>query len=124
MEAPTGPRLCLEVDEQVVTFDPSLSTDSEARLCLGGHSGNDLVCEQNFASRQHAYIEYKNNDFYLVDCSTNGTVVQTEDNKVVHVHRERLRLWGQGWIALGEAITTSATKIFFFQPQRVSHAMD
>ena len=124
MEAPTGPRLCLEVDEQVVTFDPSLKTDSEARLCLGGSAANDLVCEQSFASREHAYIEYKNNDFYLVDCSTNGTVVQTEDNAVVHIHRDRLRLWGQGWIALGEAVTTSTCKIFFFQPQRANHAVD
>ena len=41
---------------------------------------------------------------YLVDFSTNGTYVQTEDEQVTHVHRGKLKLWGEGWISLGEPL--------------------
>ena len=41
----------------------------------------------------------------LVDHSTNGTYVQTEDEQVTFLRRGEFRLWGDGWIALGEPLS-------------------
>jgi hypothetical protein len=41
----------------------------------------------------------------LVDHSTNGTNVQTEDERISMVHPGEMRWWGAGWISLGEPLT-------------------
>ena len=71
-----------------------LGTDSDANVCIAGQ----------FASRTHARIERRQQYFVLIDQSTNGTFVQTEDERVTFVHRGELRLWGNGWIGLGEPL--------------------
>jgi adenylate cyclase len=73
-----------------------------ARLVLGRGAVADLAVERPFVSRLHARIERRGATFVLVDASTNGTYVQTEDERVRLVRREELRLWGEGWIGLGE----------------------
>ena len=114
MEAPAMPRLVLEVAETKVEL-PARADDQESPgrdgrgqssgLSLGKDTGNDLVTGSPQTSRHHAIIEFKHNDFFLIDASTNGTYVQTEDEQVTHVHRNRIRLWGAGWISLGEPLT-------------------
>lgn len=54
------------------------------------------------ASRVHAHIECTETGFVLVDHSTNGTYVQSEDERVSYIHRQTVRLWGDGWLSLGE----------------------
>ena len=46
----------------------------------------------DYVSRSHAYIEIDGSDFLLVDASTNGSFVQTEDEQVEFVHRGHIRL--------------------------------
>lgn len=81
-------------------------------LTLGTAADNDVVFGGEFASRQHAFIEVHRKDFYLVDTSTNGTFVQTEDERVEYVHRDRVRLWGSGWISLGDPLHKQRPLIF------------
>ena len=123
MEAPQNPqsapqtvvpRLILEVDEASVELclstnaalaDADEDTDEvERKLTLGRDDANQLVWDGEFTSRNHAYIEIQRNDFYLVDASANGTFVQTEDEQIHYVHRNSVRLWGVGWISLGEPL--------------------
>ena len=77
-----------------------------------GCESDDFKILGRFVSRIHARIEPRDRDFVLVDCSTNGTFVQTEDEKVTFVRRQSLRLWGEGWLSLGEPLD-KATAIRF-----------
>ena len=91
-------------------------THAEARdgkvLSIGRGPECDLVVDGRFVSFAHAYIETERDDFFLVDASANGTFLQTEDERVQYVHRGRVRLWGTGWIALGETLHACEPVLF------------
>jgi len=72
-------------------------------LLLGSGADVDLSVPGVNVSGHHAHIEYpqRGRRFELVDHSTNGTLVQTEDDLVHYVHRDRLAMWGEGWLSLG-----------------------
>jgi adenylate cyclase len=74
-------------------------------VTLGALPGSDLQVEGGFTSRRHATIERRRQSYVLVDHSTNGTYVQTEDERVAFVRRGELRLWGEGWISLGDDLS-------------------
>ena len=103
MDAHYYPRLVLEVEDRSTEICPP-GADDNVEFSIGRDAANDFVYGSKLASRHHARIERCHKDFYLVDCSTNGTFVQTEDEQVTHVHRGRLKLWGQGWISLGQPL--------------------
>lgn len=72
---------------------------------LGALATTGLQVAGPYTSRSHATIERRKLDFVLVDHSTNGTFVQTEDERVAFVHRGEVRLWGDGWISLGDPLS-------------------
>ena len=84
--------------------DRQLTVEDDAPAVLGSADSADLIVASPHASRTHAHIEHRKQFFVLVDHSTNGTFVQTEDEQVTHLRRGELRLWGNGWIALGEPL--------------------
>lgn len=108
MDVQDCPQLTLEYQGTSV----KLAADSDERLTLGTARECDLVGHARFTSRHHAYLECRNQDFYLVDHSTNGSFVQTEDEQVTRVHRSSLRLWGRGYIGLGEPLHSSIPVVF------------
>jgi len=113
MDAHTQPTLVLEFG--AVTAAVSLASDTDrSTYSLGKDKSNDFVHAGELTSRLHARIERQHKDYYLIDCSTNGTYVQTEDEQVTRVHRDKLKLWGEGWISLGEPLHTGQP-IFFRQ---------
>ena len=63
----------------------------------------DLIVNSDFSSRIHARIEYRRGKFVLVDQSTNGTYIDTENKKKLYIRREELPLFGVGTIGLGES---------------------
>jgi class 3 adenylate cyclase len=73
-----------------------------AQLVIGRDPTCDLMTGGRLTSRVHARIEYRRGKFVLVDQSTNGTFVRTQDGKEVYLRREELPLWGSGVISLGE----------------------
>lgn len=84
---------------------------------LGRDNESDLVITSSLASRNHARIEFRRGKFVLIDQSTNGTYIKTNDGKVVYLRREELPLWGSGDIGFGEAISTdNQNTIRFFCP--------
>lgn len=85
--------------------DRHLTLDEKRRVVLGTDADADLTVKGRTASRAHAHIEHRKQYYVLIDHSTNGTYVQTEDEKVTFVRRGELRLWGNGWIALGEPLS-------------------
>jgi predicted component of type VI protein secretion system len=85
--------------------DRQLTLDGNEAVELGTAGDADLTIAGNTASRSHAHIEHRKQYFVLVDHSTNGTFVQTEDEQVTFLRRGELRLWGNGWIALGAPLS-------------------
>lgn len=75
----------------------------ERPFVMGSSGDADLQVTGDWISGLHARIECAgpNRRFELVDHSTNGTLLQTEDDVVRRVHRDRLPLWGEGWLGLG-----------------------
>ena len=100
MEAHDQSHLLLNWQNQRKVFD-----GAEGSMTLGADASVVLQIDRTFTSRHHAHIECHNNNFVLVDHSTNGTYVQTEDERVTFVRRGEMRLWGNGWISLGEPLS-------------------
>jgi adenylate cyclase len=68
---------------------------------LGRDDTCDLVIAEKTASRQHAHIDWRDGQFFLVDDSTNGTYICSNDGDNVLLRREQLLLRGNGTISLG-----------------------
>ena len=106
MNAALLPFLILDWHDHLIAFDAHRQA-----VVFGSQPGVDLRIARPFVSRLHGRIERRRDAFVLVDESTNGTFVQTEDEHVVFVRRGEMRLWGEGWISLGEPLDeTSAVR--------------
>ncbi len=80
---------------QVKSSQPSFVVGRDPR-------SSTLAVNSKFASRKHFWIEFRRGKWVLVDHSTNGTWVKTQDGNAVLIRREELPLWGEGDIRLGE----------------------
>lgn len=108
--AATELKLQYEASQLVVPPKAAVTHIGRGRQC-------DLVVESKLASRIHARIEYSRGKFVLIDQSTNGTFIKTDDGKEVYLRREDLPLWGHGWISLGKAIEEDTTHLIEFECQ-------
>lgn len=75
--------------------------DGSRSLTLGRADENDIVVNGNLISRLHARIEAERNRFVLVDQSTNGTFVTSQEGGESFVRRDSHTLQGAGLIGLG-----------------------
>ena len=69
-------------------------------VVIGRGEQSDIVINSPIASRTHCKIERRKRGFYLVDNSTNGTSLRTENGDLVRVHREDRALVGKGKICM------------------------
>jgi adenylate cyclase len=72
------------------------------KLMLGRDDACQLIVRSDFASRQHANIEFRFGKFILSDHSSNGTFIRSSDGVVTRLHREDTALYGNGTISLGQ----------------------
>ncbi|HEY3487545.1 MAG TPA: adenylate/guanylate cyclase domain-containing protein, partial [Gammaproteobacteria bacterium] len=86
----------------------------QANKVIGRGQQCDLPVEADLASRAHCRFEYSRGKFVLVDQSTNGTFVKTQDGKEVYLRREGLPLWGQGVISLGKSTAEEQDHLIYF----------
>ncbi len=104
MDAHEASQLVLEWrDKRLVITDEDVELGSSVEL--GSCPELGFIVDGHFASRRHASVERRNQYYVLVDHSTNGTYVQTEDEQVTFLRRREFRLWGSGWLALGEPLS-------------------
>lgn len=76
-------------------------TSADRRIMIGRDTMSDIFVQEQVVSRRHAVIEAKGGDFFLTDCSTNGTFVQGQGGDIIQLRRECIALSGAGLIALG-----------------------
>ncbi len=84
-------------------------------ITLGRDRANDLVIHDIRASRHHGRIEFREDRFILVDQSTNGTYVETDDQGVAVVRRIESQLRGVGKLTFGHPWTPSVPDYVEFQ---------
>ena len=80
------------------------STDMRT-FVIGRGVQSDLLCQTRLASRTHAVVEFRRGKFLLMDQSSNGTFVKTDDGENIFLRRQELMLWGAGYIGLGEEVS-------------------
>jgi class 3 adenylate cyclase len=105
----------------VSTAELTVSVDrSRARIVLGRDADNDVVVNDQFASRRHATVELDAIRFRLIDHSANGTfVIFDGSSEEVQLLRGEAMLHGSGRISLGRSFSDPlATTIIFRRDQR------
>ncbi len=83
-------------------------------VTMGRQEHNDLEVTDNRVSRSHAYIEYRDGNFFLMDQSTNGTFVLMEGQPGVSLKRKEHELIGAGVIGLGRKVDFSSPDAIHF----------
>ena len=89
-------RLRLRFDDRELVVDERSSS-----ITIGRAEENDVVVKGRLSSRLHARIEIGRSKFVLIDQSTNGTFVQTDDGEELFIRQDIRQLKGQGMIGLG-----------------------
>lgn len=94
----TRESVCLKLSYQ----SHEVTATPETPVVLLGRRGEcTLVVEAELVSRVHARIEYRRENFVLIDQSANGTFIKPDDARVVYLRREEMPLSGRGYISLG-----------------------
>ncbi len=89
--------------------------DSTAIFALGRDATNDVVIADRLASRMHARIERRRDNFILVDHSSNGTYVRVDSEPEIMLRREEWRLRGHGFCSFGHPHEQDPTEVLEFQ---------
>jgi adenylate cyclase len=87
--------------------------EHKASIWLGRDGACDVVNKEGTASRRHARIENRRNQFFLVDDSTNGTYLQIGGAAEVLLRREQVLLRESGTISLGTPAAKAVDVIAF-----------
>jgi adenylate cyclase len=90
-------RLRLQCQDREFVLDERHPT-----VAIGRAEDNDLIVKGNLISRLHARIEINRHKFVLIDQSTNGTFVQSQDGDEAFVRRDSVQIKGKGMIGLGK----------------------
>lgn len=104
-----GAKLILRFRSQV------FEVDEGAAFSIGRDPASSLVVETEWASRNHALIEWKRGYFMLADRSTNGTWLKIGDDDELLVHRDETHLRRGGTLSLGQAHQPESADLVYFQ---------
>jgi class 3 adenylate cyclase len=80
---------------------------ANAGIVLGRDAACQITVADRMASRQHARIERRQDKFFLVDQSSNGTFVAFAGEPELTLRREEVMLRGTGRIAFGRSVSLS-----------------
>jgi len=84
-------------------------TDEKKHVNMGRADDNDLVVKGNLISRIHARVEKRRGKFMLIDQSTNGTFLQSDEGAETFIRRDSTELVGAGVIGLGRVAKSGTT---------------
>lgn len=106
---PPSIRLKLSYHGRDVVLDHSHSS-----IILGRSQSCGLSVSEKLASRQHVRIELRREKFFIIDQSTNGTHVRSDDNGDTFLRREEMSLSGTGYISLGRSFLEHPSELVQF----------
>lgn len=89
-------RLRLRFDDRELVVHKGAS-----HIAIGRAEENDVVVKGRLSSRLHARIVIGRSNFVLIDHSTNGTFVETDDGEQLFIRQDIRQLEGNGMIGLG-----------------------
>ncbi|MFW5452131.1 FHA domain-containing protein [Thioalkalivibrio sulfidiphilus] len=101
--------LLLHYREQVINLSPRPES-----FILGRRQQCHLVLDQDYVSREHARIAFKDNRFVLIDQSLNGTYIRLQNGEVVFLHQESRPLTGSGYLSLGRPLNENGDNLIYF----------
>jgi adenylate cyclase len=107
-EAKARTMVRLAYDDQVV-----VCSRETPRIVIGRQKDCNLVIGDKLASPRHCTLEARNDEFFLLDHSTNGTYVTVEGEHEILLNGEGLALARHGWIAFGHPHGGSAEAVEF-----------
>lgn len=84
-------------------------------LTLGRDPSSKLLIADRKASRSHGRIERRNNRYFYVDSSTNGTYITSSDQGEILIRRKEIELVGSGLIAFGTSTNDPNTDFAEFE---------
>jgi len=88
--------------------------DSSGITVIGRGDQADFVVDDKLASRMHVRIEVRRGKFVVIDQSTNGTFVRTNDGREVYLRREELPLTGAGCFSLGSPVSAENAELIYY----------
>ncbi len=89
--------LLLRYQDQILTVNEQCKS-----IVVGRGDKCNLIIQSNFASRQHASIDFNFGKFVFADHSANGSFVRFNDNHVIQLTHQEIMLHGTGTISLGQ----------------------
>lgn len=89
--------------------------EANPSLNMGRDATNHFPIQETMASRMHVKIDMRRGKYILIDQSTNGTYVITEQGRKFFVHRDELVLDGDGMIGLGKEVLADDPATVFYE---------
>ncbi len=102
-------RLELRFNDQVIEMN-----NGRPVVTMGRIDENDLIVEDKHASRTHAVIVNRGNDFVLTDLSMNGTFIHVNGKRSMALIRDDFVLSGNGVIGLGRKVAPDSPDAISF----------
>lgn len=105
-----------EITELTLKYrDQSYKIDCKnLKLLLGRDDNCQIVIKSDFASRQHAHVEFTSGNFMLTDHSSNATYLRYSDGKLANLHQQDTVLSGTGAISLGQPFSDNPADLIEF----------
>ena len=95
--------------------DKQVDLDDKSGVTVIGRGDQaDFVVDDKLASRMHVRAEVRRGKFVLIDQSTNGTFVRTNDGREVYLRREELPLTGSGCFSLGSPVSAENAELIYY----------
>ncbi len=104
-----GFRLELRFKDDVIEI-----SQQRPSVTMGRQSHNNLVVEDSRVSRSHARIVLRQNQFILIDHSTNGTYVFIKGEKGMNLKQNEFPLQGSGIFGLGRRVAPDSPEAIHF----------
>jgi hypothetical protein len=83
-------------------------------ITIGRKPESDIVMGDRAVSRIHAYIIHRDDHFYLIDQSTNGTHIYINGGRKAYVKEDEFLLSGRGSISPARKVSPDSANVITF----------
>ncbi|HUP92568.1 MAG TPA: FHA domain-containing protein [Solimonas sp.] len=111
--------LTLRVGRSTRTVNPP-----DCPISVGRSKTCGLMVQGDSVSRVHGHIDYKNDKFYYVDESRNGSFVLLQDGRELRITGENVVLAGDGVISLGLPINDQVGEVIRYHCMPLKLSLD